>query len=137
MTDTPSGEPAEVGTVQLDSGRWGWVAVSDPGGWRIYFRHHAKPRDEMLAWMSGSVLKQADVEEAARTPLHRLWEDGSGELWRISLEIAALPLRRRGLFRETMLIVFRAGGLRVEAPVPGEPPIGEFTDAQLASLLDR
>lgn len=131
------GGPPEIGTVELESGRWGWVAAGDPGGWRLYYRHHTKPRDEMLAWFSGRELSEASVEEAARTPLHRLWEDAEGEIWRISLEIAALPLRRRGLFRQGMMLVFRAGGLRVEVPVSGEPPIGEFTDEQLAALLRR
>lgn len=123
--------------IELDSGRWAWTAAEDPGGWRLYYRHLSKPKDEMLSWFSGRELNDASVEEAARTPLHRLWEDAEGELWRVSLEIAALPLRRRGLFREGMMLVFRAGGLRVEVPVPGEPPIGEFTDEQLAGLLER
>jgi hypothetical protein len=137
MVDEGAAGSADAGIIELDSGRWAWTAAEDPGGWRLYYRHLSKPKDEMLSWFSGRELNEASVEEAARTPLHRFWEDAEGEVWRVSLEIAALPLRRRGLFREGMMLVFRAGGLRVEVPVPGEPPIGEFTDEQLAGLLER
>ena len=127
-----SDDPFSMGTVELRSGRWQWMIQDERSGYRIYFRHQSRLNDEMQAWVAARNLTPEGVREAGADPLHRVWQDRDGMMWRVTLE---MPSGQEASMTKGLHLVFSRGALRKAVEVAPTTALGELTHRELSDLF--
>lgn len=125
-----------IGIVELPSGKWEWSAFRSAGGTTIVYRHWTRYEEEMRTWIPVQDLASGKALEAAKEAILRIWVDGFGARWEISLEL--IRTSRAPASAEAagqIWMVFARGTQKLRVAVPEEVRLGELTPFELTRLL--
>ena len=130
----------QSGTIELESGKWHWTIIPQWTGSTVVYQHRERVHDEMRSWVQELELTSEEAHKLALDPLERTWMDADGLKWRLTLE---LPVGWRRLGSSSggecpgMSLIFKRGGIRRVAEVPGSTKLGGLSNKQLRGLLEE
>ena len=117
-------------SVTLRSGTWDCTPRPGPYGATLVFQHRTRHRDELRGWSEARNPDEEELRAVALQPAYRVWEDGIGLMWRVSLHLSGAA-ETGGYW-----LVFERGTVQRRVLVASQTLLGDLPHQKLLAALE-